>query len=200
MRGRAITLAALAAFVLGPAPAHAHDAFGDLGPFYARFLHPLADPLQAALIVGAGAFLAGRSLDAVRAALPLFALSAMLAAVLGQVFGPALWHAGGVPPSVPVLAALAAGVAAMLPARRVPHSAGFALMAATGALAGLSPGAPAGTAPLQALAGTILGIAVLATLLWFALEAAGTRLTPFVPQVAGSWVAAVAILVAAVSL
>ena len=42
-----------------PAPALAHDAFGDLGPFYASLLHPLADPLQAALVIGTAAFLAG---------------------------------------------------------------------------------------------------------------------------------------------
>jgi hydrogenase/urease accessory protein HupE len=38
--------------VIVPSPALAHDAFGDLGPFYASFLHPLADPLQAVLLIG----------------------------------------------------------------------------------------------------------------------------------------------------
>ena len=50
---------------LAAGPARAHDAFGDLGPFYASLLHPLADPMQAALVIGTAAFLAGRALGTV---------------------------------------------------------------------------------------------------------------------------------------
>ena len=187
-----IALALLAA--IGPAPANAHDAFGDLGPFYASLLHPLADPLHAALVLGTAAFLAGRPLAAVRPALPLFVAAAALSAfalAMRPGLAPApLWTA---------VAALGAGLAATLPARWTPGWAGVALVTATGALAGLAAEAPAGNALLQGLSGQILGIAMLGTLLWFGLETAGRRLTPLVPQVAGSWVAALGILGAAVS-
>lgn len=186
-----IALAVLAG--LAPAPALAHDAFGDLGPFYASLLHPLADPPQAALVLGTAAFLAGRPLTAVRPALPLFAAAAALSA-LALAMRPDLAPA----PLWAAVAALGAGLAATLPARWTPGWAGLALVTATGALTGLAPDAPAGHAPEQALLGTVFGIAMLGTLLWFGLETAGRRLTPLVPRVAGSWVAAVGILVAAV--
>jgi hypothetical protein len=180
---------------LAPGPAFAHDAFGDLGPFYASLLHPLADPLQGALLLGTAAFLAGRPLSTVRPTLPIFAAAAALgyAALVMRpdlVVSPLM--AGGV--------ALVAGLAAMLPDPFVPRLPGFALVAATGALAGLASGASQAGTALQASLGTFVGIAALATLAWFALETAGRRFTPIVPKVAGSWVAAIGILVAAFSL
>ena len=75
---------ALGAFCLGATPGLAHDAFGDLGPFYASLLHPLADPLQAALIVGTAAFLAGRPLGLTRLAWPVFVGAASLAARISR--------------------------------------------------------------------------------------------------------------------
>ena len=190
---RMLRLAILA--TLAPGPAFAHDAFGDLGPFYASLLHPLADPLQGALLLGTAAFLAGRPLSTVRPALPVFAAAAALgyAALVMRpdlVVSPLM--AGGV--------ALVAGLAAMLPDPFVPRLPGFALVAATGALAGLAPGASQAGTAFQASLGTFVGIAALATLAWFALETAGRRFTPIVPKVAGSWVAAIGILVAAFSL
>lgn len=188
--GRAVAAASLVACLV-PAPALAHDAFGDLGPFYASFLHPLADPLQAALLVGTAAFLAGRPLSVTRAALPVFTGVAALTAI-----ALAAGVAGALPPILVALAALFAGLAATLPERWTPRAAALALVAGTGALTGLAPGPPEGPA-FQPLFGTALGIAALATLAWFALETAGRRLTPLVPKIAGSWVAAIGILVAA---
>ncbi len=191
MRRLGLALPAL----LAPGPALAHDAFGDLGPFYGSLLHPLADPLQAILLVGTAAFLAGRPLAAVRLALPLFAGAAALAA-LALSMHPSL----AAPPLLLGSGALLAGLAAALPAPWAPRWAGLSLAAATGALTGLAPEAPPDGLLLQPLLGTILGIAMLGTLLWFGLETAGRRLTPLVPRVAGSWVAAVGILATAVSL
>ena len=54
-----------------------------------------------------------------------------------------------------------------------------------------------GAGALQALLGTIGGIAALALLVWYGLEAMTRHLSPLAPKVAGSWVAAVGILVAA---
>lgn len=180
---------------LAPAPAFAHDAFGDLGPFYASLLHPMADPLQAALLVGTAAFLASRPLEDVRPALPVFFGAAVLSyAVLALGLGLSM------PALLASLAALLAGLAAMAPGRWISRWTAFAIVAATGAMTGLAPEAPPGPTDLQPVLGTILGIGAISTLAWFALESAGRRLTPIIPMVAGSWVAAVGILVGAFSL
>lgn len=190
---RGLRFAILAVFA--PVPAFAHDAFGDLGPFYASLLHPLADPLQGVLLLGTAAFLAGRPLSTVRPALPIFLAAAALGyAAIGMrpdlAFSPLL---GG-------CLALIAGLAATLPDPYVPRMPGLALVAATGALAGLAPGAPLAGSALQASLGTLAGIAALTTLAWYAFDSAGRRVTPIVPKVVGSWVAAIGILIAAFSL
>lgn len=184
-------MAGLAAAV--PGPAMAHDAFGDLGPFYGSLLHPLADPLQAALLVGTAAFLARQPLALTRGALPVFVgCATLLACAL------ALGASLTVAPMALAFAALLAGLAALLPGTWTPRPIVLGLVVVTGALTGLAPGSPDSTG-LQPLLGTLAGIAAFATLSWFTLETAARRLTPLVPQVAGSWVAAVGILVAALS-
>lgn len=183
-----------AALCLGSAPASAHDAFGDLGPFYASLLHPLADPLQAVLLAGSAAFLAGRPLTDTRVAFPVFIGMAALAASL-LAAGAAI----AFPTVLTAWAALLAGLAALLPATWPPRWVTCVLVAVTGALTGLAPGTPATGAILQPWLGTVLGISALAILAWFALETGSRRLTPLVPRVAGSWVAAIGILVAAFS-
>lgn len=177
---------------VAPAPVLAHDAFGDLGPFYASMLHPLADPMQAVLILGTAALLAGRRLATVRVALPLFVaatcLSHLLLAWRGGILLPPLAVAG---------AAIAAGCAAMVPDRwtRVPVV--LLLVAATGTLVGLAPDRPPMRGALQPIVGTALGVTVLTTLAWAALDAAARRVSWLAPAVAGSWIAAVGLIVGA---
>jgi hypothetical protein len=187
---RRLSLALL--LTVAPGAALAHDAFGDLGPFYASLLHPLADPMQAALVIGTAAFLAGRSLGTVRVALPVFVAAAALSHLVIS------WHLGVVPaPLLVAAAAVAVGVAATLPDRWTPVPAGLLLVAATGALAGLAPDRPPAEGALQPILGTVLGVGVLATLAWTALDAAARRVSPVAPAVAGSWVAAVGLLAGA---
>jgi hypothetical protein len=177
---------------LAAGPARAHDAFGDLGPFYASLLHPLADPMQAALVIGTAAFLAGRALGTVRLALPVFAATAALAHLLLS------WRLGVLPPPLLVaVAAVAVGGAATLPDRWTRVPAGLVLVAATGVLVGLAPDRPPAQGALQPILGTVLGVAILATIAWAALDAAARRLSPLAPAVAGSWVAAVGLLAGA---
>ena len=184
--------AVLALALSAPAPALAHDAFGDLGPFYASLLHPLADPMQAALVIGTAAFLAGRSLGTVRVALPVFAAAAALSHLL---LG---WRMGVLPhPLLAAVAAFAVGSAATLPDRWTRVPAGLILVAATGILVGLAPDRPPAQGALQPILGTVLGVAILATLAWAALDAAARRVSPLAPAVAGSWVAAVGLLAGA---
>ncbi len=178
-----------------PGPVLAHDAFGDLGPFYASLLHPLADPIQAALVLGTAAFLAGRSLDTVRVALPVFMAAAALSHLLIS------WRFGIVaPPIVAAAGAVAVGGAATLPDRRTRPYAGVLLVAATGALVGLAPDRPPATGALQTILGTVLGIAAITTLAWAALDALARRVSGLAPAVAGSWVAAVGLLAGAFAL
>ena len=173
-----------------PAPALAHDAFGDLGPFYASMLHPIADPFQGLLIVGTGAFLARRPVKTIRAILPVFILAAALAHVLlGWLFGLT------VTPLLLVGFVLATGCAAVLPVSHVPNWACVALVAATGALVGLAPDRPPqGVAALQLMLGTLLGISAAIILIWMALDVASRRLFWIAPAIAGSWVAAIGML------
>lgn len=178
---------------LVPSPAFAHDAFGDLGPFYASLLHPLADPLQAALVAGIAAFLAGRSIATARLALPVFVAGAALGLGLA-------WRPGLVPaPLVPEAAAILIGLAATLPDRWTPVWLALPLVALIGVLAGLAPGQPEG-APLQPLLGGVLGIGIFAALGWAGLDALARRLSPVAPAVAGSWVAAMGLMVGAFAL
>ena len=186
MRRRWLLLAA----AIAPSPALAHDAFGDLGPFYASFLHSLADPLQAALVVGTAAFLAGRPIEVARVALPVLVAAAALGLGLG-------WRLALMPPPLlPAAAAVAVGLAATLPARRTPLWAALPLVAVTGALAGLAPGPP-DSAALQPLFGGFLGIGIFTALAWVGFDALARRLSPIAPAVAGSWVAAVGMLAGA---
>lgn len=183
------------ALTIAPGPALAHDAFGDLGPFYASLLHPLADPMQATLLIGTAAFLAGRSLGTVRVALPAFVAAAVLSNVLLS------WHLGVVPPAlVPALAAVAVGGAAMIPERWTGIPVGLILLGVAGALVGLAPDRPPAAGALQPILGTVLGIAALTTLAWAALDALARRVSRLVPAVAGSWVAAVGLLAGAFAL
>jgi hypothetical protein len=183
-----------AVFGLITSPAHAHDAFGDLGPFYANFLHPLADPLQAAITVGTAALLAGRSLAITRVALPIFAGAATVAACVlvfatlnaaSSMFG--------------ALAAVCVGIAAMVPGKWTPPAVTLVLVAAAGILTGLAPGVPDDRQVFQFILGTALGIAVFSTLAWSALEYGSRRYASVIAQVVGSWVAAIGILVVAFS-
>jgi hypothetical protein len=187
---RRLSLALL--LTVAPGAALAHDAFGDLGPFYASLLHPLADPMQAALVIGTAAFLAGRSLGTVRVALPVFAAAAALSHLVLS------WYLGVMPASLlAAAAAVAVGGAATLPDRWTRLPSGLLLVAATGAITGLAPDRPPAEGALQPILGTVLGVGVLATLAWAALDAMARRVSPLAPAVAGSWVAAVGLLAGA---
>jgi hypothetical protein len=91
------------------------------------------------------------------------------------------------------------GLAATLPARWTPHWTALALVAVTGVLAGLAPGRPDGAA-LQALLGGFLGIGIFTALGWAGLDALARRLSPVVPAIGGSWVAAIGLLAGAFAL
>lgn len=188
VRGRIAPVAALAAL---PSRALAHDAFGDLGPFYQALLHPLADPSQGLLLAAAAVLLARQSLTIVRPAYAALVAGAAIAATLAAVVG---WPAPSA--RAPTLAALVLALAALAPVRlwRMAAGAPTAAAAAAGALAALVPGP--GTV-LPAVIGTATGIALVSLALWRAADAADRRLSPLASRVLAAWIAAVALMVAA---
>jgi hypothetical protein len=186
-------IAGLAA-VLAASAARAHDAFGDLGPFYAGVLHPLANPLQGALMVGVAALAAPRSAAGARAVLTGFVTAAVLASLFAA-FG--LIQAANQPTLAAV--SIVVGIAATLPRRVLPSAALMLLGAGAGLIAGAAGDI---TEPVQPapLAGAILGLGLLPLLLWGAIEALHQRVSPWAPAVIGSWVAALGVMLAALAI
>ena len=103
-------------------------------------------------------------------------------------------------PFIAALAAIVAGILSTLPDRWLPRWADVLIVAALGAVVGLIPdGQALSDGAIQSILGTILGIAILPALIWAALEGVARRVSQIVPAVAGSWVAAVGILIATIS-
>jgi hypothetical protein len=104
-------------------------------------------------------------------------------------------------PTVPMLvvgiAAGCLGIAACV-GRRLPRAAVLGLGAAAAAIAGLAADRPVG--PREALLVTLggaLGLAAASLLLWSLLDALRHRLGDMACRVAGSWIAAIGIMTAA---
>ena len=186
------TLAALILAVL-PQRAVAHDAFGDLGPFYQTFLHPLADPMQALLVVAAAVVLAVQPIASVRVAFPALAIGAGLALVARMVLpvpepGPALV-------ALMVIGAAAVGVLCLRPG---PVATGLLAMALGSAAALPIDLAKGGAlAATLTLAGGAAGVGFATLFFWGALDLASRRISPLAPRVAGAWLAAIGMMMAA---
>jgi hypothetical protein len=184
--------AAAAALASGTGPAAAHDAFGDLGPFHASFLHPLADPGQGLLIVAAAVLLARQPLATVQLGWPMLAAGGAAGIAGGTLGGlaPLPLHAWAVLVAV-------TGVAA-LPGPRLPALPVLLIAAACGFAAGLALSlAPDSGALLAGAGGGILGIALGGLLVWGFVDLLVRRVGPVAGAVAGSWVAALGLLAAA---
>jgi hypothetical protein len=182
---------ALAAALL-PGAASAHDAFGDLGPFYASLLHPLADPAQGLLIAAVAVLLARQPLTTVRPAYAELAACAALAVALHLVASPA-------PPGPRAtgLAVAALGLVAVL-GWRLPAVVAAVRAAAGAVTAGLAVELPAaGRAAALAAAGGAAGVALFALLIWGGVDYASRRLGPVAGAVAGAWIAAIGVMSAA---
>jgi urease accessory protein len=173
-------------------PALAHDAFGDLGPFYANLLHPLADPGQGILIAAIAVLLAGQPLAAVR---PAYAALALAGAATIGVGALVPLDPPGIRTTGILAAALGAAALLRLPLRPLPAT---LLAGAVAVAAGLAVDVPPGPrVPGLPILGAALGLALAALLVWGLVDLARRRLGPVAGAVAGSWVAAVGILAAA---
>ncbi len=183
----AVTLAAI------PVPAAAHDAFGDLGPFYAALLHPLADPVQGLMLAAVALFLARQPIDTVRPAYATAVAAGLGVLVLGQVI--ALPSAGQV---ALLTATLIAALAVLF--KPVPDAVAACLLAGLlGGLGALSfDQVTGGRVAVLTVLGGAASIALVTLFVWGAADWANRRLSPYATLVAASWVAAVALMVAVV--
>jgi urease accessory protein len=188
-------LAIVAALASVPGAASAHDAFGDLGPFYATLLHPLAHPGQGLILAATGVLLARQPLATVRlawAALALAGAVSILAGAAGARAAPGLVVAS--------LAATALGLVALsgIDLGRWPA---VVLAAAAAVAAGLAIQLPPGfrSAMLAAVGGT-LGIALFGLMVWGLVDLLQRRVGRVAGAVAGSWIAAVGLMAAAFEL
>lgn len=187
---RTPVLIVLALFAATP-PAAAHDAFGDLGPFYQAALHPLADPAQGLFLVAAALLMARQPPATVRLAYPALIATGFATLALGGALtlpNPGL-HAMA-------LAALALAAAAMLNLRPGPAAA-IAAGVTFGALAALPlESGRDGRAAFLGLVGGAVGIAIATLWVWGAGEWADRRISPLATTVAAAWVAAIALMAA----
>lgn len=174
-----------------PRAAQAHDAFGDLGPFYQGVLHPLVDPSQGLVLAAVAVLLARQPLAPARTAFAVLACAALAASVLHPLlsFPPLSAQLAGV-------LGLAAGLAALsgltLPVILLAaFGAGVALLAA---MAGDTPSGLRATA--LTAGGTALGITLFVLLLWGVVDLLQSRLGRVAGAVAGSWIAAIGLMVA----
>lgn len=191
MRRRAAApLACLAA--LAVRPASAHDAFGDIGPFHGGLAHPLADPAQLLVLAGCAVLLARQPIAGIRLGFAAFAL-AVVVAVAGRNIVDA-----GAPGSV-----VSGGLAVLLGALAIagqplPGGALAGLAAAAACVAGFALDRPAESrAAALAAAGGMIGLVVVTLLLLTGFRLLRARLGGIVCAVAGAWVAAIGIMVAA---
>jgi hypothetical protein len=184
---------AVVALALTPGAAMAHDAFGDMGPFYANLLHPLADPAQGVALAGAAAMLARQPLDTVRPAFAALAFGGALAAVAATA-----GLTAGAPQQAGSVLAIALGLSA-LAGDTLPKIAILALAAMTGLATGLALSAVGGARDAAlAMLGGAAGVALGALFLWGAVDLAVRHLGTAAGMVAGSWVAAVGLMTAAI--
>jgi hypothetical protein len=189
LRARGAPAALAVAFARDAA---AHDAFGDLGPFYASLLHPLADPAQGLLLSALAVLLARQSLDAVRPAYVALAVGGAAGVLLGAFMGV---QAPG--QRLAAVAALLLGLAAAAGLRLGPGVA-TAVAAASSIAAGLASDLAPGLRPgILAATGGALGIALGGLLAWGLIDLLQRRFGRVAGAVAGSWIAAVGLMTAA---
>jgi hypothetical protein len=174
------------------APSAAHDAFGDLGPFYQAALHPLADPAQGLFLVAASLLLARQPLGTVR-----LVYLALISAGFATIALDAVLTLPDPGLRAMALAAFALAATAILNLRPSPAAA-IAAAVTLGALAALPlDSGSGGRAAFLGLVGGAVGIAIATLWVWGAGEWADRRISPLATTVAAAWVAAIALMAVA---
>lgn len=186
MRGLLRRTVPAAGVGLLPGAALAHDAFGDLGPFYGGLLHPVMAPAQTLLLAAVAILLARQPLSEVRVAYLAAVLAGAIAIVLNGVL-PQL------APSVRLCAITAVATGALaLWGRALPRVLLVAVVITVTALAALAgdPAMPTRNGILAGL-GASLGIAAFILLIWGVADVAQSRLGRVAGAVAAAWLIAI---------
>ena len=179
-----------------PSLAEAHSPINGIGTFYGHFLHPLAVPSQALLLIAAALLLGQQDRKGARVGLVTLGL--------GFVAGLMVSSAGvvaGVREQLLLSGALIVGGAVCL-GRRIPISLTTLAAAGAGIALGLDS-APDSSSPREALlafAGLVTGVLYLTTLisgLTVGLTKSWQRVGV---RIAGSWIVAASVLVLALSI
>jgi hypothetical protein len=178
-------LAISAALTLSTQPAFAHDAFGTMGPFWFGALHVAVSALAVAALIGFGATL-------VSVAKP-FVFPAL---VVGAVVAAAATSAGISLVDYGSIGAIAAGVTAAA-GRVIPPTAAIAIAVVAGFGTGIS--AEVDTPSVAAAVGAAFAAFLFAGLSYGVFARVDGAL-PFARRVAGAWVAAIGLLIAALTL
>ncbi len=183
--------AALAASIL-PSAARAHEAFGELGPFYGGLLHPLADPAQGLILVALGVVMARQPRSSVRVAYAAVLVCLVMAVALHPILS--------VPdPAVPLVGVLVAALGFLaMTGLEFPVVATAAIAGLLAALAGSAGDILDGPRAMAlAACGSVLGAALIVLFVWSALDLLQSRLGRIAGAVAGSWLAAIGVMAAA---
>lgn len=191
-----VSLRCAAALVILPTSgaAQAHDAFGDLGPFYGGLLHPLVDPVQGVLLAAMAVLLARQPPRRVRVAFLVLLAGVVLAQVVLAAAAQPLPSLGPqvVGPIVVVLGLLA------LSGLALPASVIVLLAGGLAGLVGLAGDVPEGLrAALLAAGGSVLGVVLFVLLAWSSIDLLQARLGRIAGAVAGSWIVAIGIMATA---
>lgn len=182
---------------LAPSGADAHGNLAGLGGFYGGLLHPLVVPAEAFAVVATGLALGSAGRNACRIGLPLFVSAVAAGLVSAVLLAPTI----ALTTELVLAAALLAGIAVAAFAR-VPGAIALAAAAFAGLAVGLdaAPEVDSSSAGIVAGAAVMLGSGVIATVI----SAVALRRTAFwhgvAMRVAGSWIAACALLSTAILL
>lgn len=175
------------AFSLVTFPARAHDALDGAGPFVNGILHPIIEPAHLLALIALGLWIGRQDHDALRRAIVALAV----ALIAGLLAGPL----AAMPSNVPIIAALVLGCLAASgwqgPARLVAMVA-----VVTAVLIGFDSAADDGVLALGIWTGAmliVLNVVNLAMRINAAWLHVGLR-------VAGAWIAAIALMLLALSL
>ncbi len=184
------------AAVLAPAaPAFAHSMIEGIGDFYNGLLHPFAVPAHALAVISLGLLLGQRGPAAVKQALPLFAICLAISLLVSD-------RAGQLPLGTWLLGLGAAQGLMLALAWRWPIALLSLLAVAAAAGIGLdsNPEGFSGWDRLIPMSG--IWLAASFAVLWFfgAADAARRHWQKVAVRVAGSWAAAIAIMVLALQI
>lgn len=173
--------------IVVPSPVAAHEAFGDLGPFYQAMLHPFADPAQGLVLAAVAVWLARQPISSVRVGYALLVGAGVAGLLLASLAG-----LSSPPLRVMALAALAIAAFAFLPWR-----AGWIVSALVAIVGGLLAALTVGADDLLRLIGAAAGIAIVPLFLWGAAELADRRVFAYASLVMAAWIGAIALMVSA---